>query len=350
MTDPRRRRSQLGLTLIELMLSIAIGLVVVGAVTYLYVGSRGAYRGNEALARIQEAGRFGLDSITRDIRRSGALGCGSRLSVASGQPINVNVIAPAGLTVDAASAIAGFTTGWVQPTGAPTYSKGDVLQLQIARGAPVRVLDASGSAAGTVTIASNKADDGSENFKVADYAVLASCSAALVLGVTASPGAVTNATLGVSPGGLMPGVAGDNYATTIQHFDQVTYYIGTAPNSTRSALYRYSRRDGAAEELVENIEDMEVVYGIATAGTITSPTGTGVAITAFKHADTMVAGATGDWPNVVSVRVSLMAVSDQPGAAAPRQVLQFRGASLIAPDTRLRQVFTGTAAVRDRVQ
>ena len=68
------RRAQRGLTLIELMISIAIGLVVIGAVTYMYVGSKGAYRGNESVARIQEAGRFALDSITRDIRRTGALG------------------------------------------------------------------------------------------------------------------------------------------------------------------------------------------------------------------------------------------------------------------------------------
>jgi len=64
--------------------------VVVGAVTYLYVGSRGAYRGNEGLARIQE-GRFAIDSITRDIRRSGALGCGSRLSASNGLAIQVKM-------------------------------------------------------------------------------------------------------------------------------------------------------------------------------------------------------------------------------------------------------------------
>jgi len=53
------------------MVSITIGLVVVGAMTYLYIGSKGAYRGNESLARIQEAGRFALDAITRDVRSAG---------------------------------------------------------------------------------------------------------------------------------------------------------------------------------------------------------------------------------------------------------------------------------------
>jgi len=48
----------------------------------------------------------------------------------------------------------------------------------------------------------------------------------------------------------------------------VTYYVGKVPNSASanvlsglSALYRYSANSGQAEELVENIEDMDVVYG-----------------------------------------------------------------------------------------
>src|SRR5260370_32204805 len=94
-------RGQRGLTLIEMMVSITIGLVVVGAMTYLYIGSKGAYRGNESLARIQEAGRFALDAITRDVRSAGVLGCGSSASLTNGQAPNVNVVAPAGTAMNA---------------------------------------------------------------------------------------------------------------------------------------------------------------------------------------------------------------------------------------------------------
>ena len=71
------------------------------------LGSRGAYRGNEGLARIQEAGRFAIDSITRDIRRSGALGCGSRLSASNGLAIQVKMVGVP-LVAGAANAIQGF--------------------------------------------------------------------------------------------------------------------------------------------------------------------------------------------------------------------------------------------------
>ena len=380
MNHPSLRDAQRGLTLIELMISIAIGLVVVGAVTYLYVGTHGTYRSNEGLARIQEAGRFALDAITRDIRRAGALGCGSTLSVASGKPVQING-APAGLAVDQTTEIAGYlvpaTTpppltaspaNWTLPTGPgviPAYWGGDVLQLQIGNGAPVRVTANPDLAAGTISVAGNAMPDDTsvKNFKNGDYAVLANCSAAAIIRVsstpavtrtsTALPFALAGGTIPVlSPPGT-PAFSVDTYPT-LQHFDQITYYIGIIPGTAatappgRPALYRYSPVTGA-EELVENIEDMDVVYGIG------GGTGAPVAITAFEHADT--ARANGDWAKVASIRVSLMAVGDQQGAAPPNQILLFRdtGASLTpapwtAPDTRLRQVFTATAAVRDRIQ
>jgi type IV pilus assembly protein PilW len=372
-------RVQIGLTLIELMISITIGLVVVGAVTYVYVGSKGAYRGNESLARIQEAGRFALDSIARDIRRAGALGCGSTTSITPGQPVAIFVAPPLTLVVGPANSIQGFAPtaynplpvptaqqpAWTPPTGAPAYWGGDVLQLQIASGAPARVTATPDTTAGTITIADNGASAG--NFKQGDYALLANCSAATVLQITGN-GTATPATapaaLGFAgSGGVVPAITASGAGAgvfspvtypTLQHFDQVTYYVGKVPNSTStqftnglSALYRYSASSGQAEELVENIEDMDVVFGVDTSGATPPTAGT------FAHAS----GVT-DWTKVISVRVSVVAVGDQLGAAPSGQVLLFRGpdpnptpaASPAAPDTRLRQVFVASAALRDRIQ
>jgi type IV pilus assembly protein PilW len=366
-------RTQLGLTLIELMISVAIGLVVVGAVTYLYVGSRGAYRGNEALARIQDAGRFALDSIARDVRRAGALGCGSVASVAGQGPVNVNMIAT-GLAVDASGQpipITGFIpasysslpatapTGWTAPAGAP-YWGGDVLQLQIGSGVPVRVT-ALDTAGGTITVASNTAPAGSApNFNAPNYAVLGNCSAAAVFQVSGTPTSGASAVLAYAPASaVVPlatsgqfSLAADTYPT-LQHFDQVTYYVGKVPNSAStaafpnglSALYRYSLSGGGApEELVESVEDMDVTFGVDT-----TPNDNVVSADVYEKADAVTAANA--WPNVVSVRVSLIAVGDQLGAAPAPQTLTLHGTTAwTAPDTRLRQIFTATAALRDRLQ
>ena len=248
--------------------------------------------------------------------------------------------------------------GWTAPAGAPSYWGGDVVELQVASGVPARVTATPDTTAGTITIADNTLN-GAANFQTGDYALLANCSAATVLTIGTSPGAVKSATLGFASGGTVPAIAsspGVFAATTyptLQHFEQVTYYVGKIPFSASagplaaglSALYRYSAQTGVAEEVVANIDDMDIVYGVDTAGTNTAGT--------FVHA-----GAVADWTKVVSVRVSLVAVGDQVGTAPPGQVLLFRGTdpnptptpSAPALDTRLRQVFAASAALRDRLQ
>jgi len=77
------------------------------------------------------------------------------------------------------------------------------------------------------------------------------------------------------------------------------------------ALYRYSLSSNKAEELVENVEDMDVLYGVGAGGAMAGGT--------FKRADTMTAA---DWSNVISVRVSVVGVGDQLGAAPTPQTVQ----------------------------
>jgi type IV pilus assembly protein PilW len=355
------RGAQLGLTLIELMISITIGLVVVGAVTYLYVGSKGAYRGNESLARIQEAGRFALDAIARDVRGAGALGCGSAATLA-GQT-RVNVIAPAGTAINPAQLmidgsgqpipIMGFKpasygpplpvtrpAGWTPPAGAPSYWGGDILQLQIGTGVAVRMSGPPDTTAGNVTIADNSV----ANFTANDYAMLGDCTSATIFQVNSVAAGPPVLLSYKTSGGTVPalnaaGLPGFSVLTfpTVQHVDQVTYYVGQTPAGL-SALYRYSMARNTAEEVAENVEDMDVMYGVGANGAMAGGS--------FKHADTMTAA---DWSNVIGVRVSLVSVGDQLGAAPANQALQFHGTTWNAPNTRLRQVFTGTTAMRDRL-
>lgn len=69
--DPRR---QLGLSLIELMISLVVGLLLLGGLIQIYLSSKQSYNAQEQLARMQESGRFAMDLITTDLRRSGYWG------------------------------------------------------------------------------------------------------------------------------------------------------------------------------------------------------------------------------------------------------------------------------------
>lgn len=70
-------RRQLGLTLVELMVALVLGLVVIGAVTNLFLTNRQTYRTTENLARMQENLRFAFELMARDVREAGATACGS---------------------------------------------------------------------------------------------------------------------------------------------------------------------------------------------------------------------------------------------------------------------------------
>lgn len=71
------RSRQGGLTLVELMIGIALGLVVILAVVYVFAGSRASHRHQESFSAVQESGRIALEVLARDIRMAGNPGCGN---------------------------------------------------------------------------------------------------------------------------------------------------------------------------------------------------------------------------------------------------------------------------------
>src|SRR5690554_297887 len=88
MNNERRKifRTQSGLSLIELMIAITLGLFLLAGVINLFVASRQSYQTQEALARMQEAGRFSMDFITQDLRRAGYWGGNADVSTLGPTP------------------------------------------------------------------------------------------------------------------------------------------------------------------------------------------------------------------------------------------------------------------------
>lgn len=76
LTMPQRTRkaliapSQAGLTLVELMISIALGLFVVLAATALLLSTKAGYVTQDEGVRIQETGRYAIEMIARAVRQA----------------------------------------------------------------------------------------------------------------------------------------------------------------------------------------------------------------------------------------------------------------------------------------
>jgi len=77
---------QHGFSMVELLVALVIGLFLLGGVLQAFVSSNHTYLTNDSLARTQENGRFALEFLARDIRNAGY---NARIEVCAG---NVNFI------------------------------------------------------------------------------------------------------------------------------------------------------------------------------------------------------------------------------------------------------------------
>jgi type IV pilus assembly protein PilW len=67
----RSSRQQRGVTLIELLVSMMLGVFVVAGAIQIFVGSKQTYRIQEAVSQLQENGRFALDLFQQSLRMAG---------------------------------------------------------------------------------------------------------------------------------------------------------------------------------------------------------------------------------------------------------------------------------------
>jgi type IV pilus assembly protein PilW len=62
---------QTGLSMLEVMVSLALGLLLVIAIGTIYLGSKQTYLLQESSARVQETGRYALEEIGSSLRQAG---------------------------------------------------------------------------------------------------------------------------------------------------------------------------------------------------------------------------------------------------------------------------------------
>ena len=66
---------QLGLTLIELMIAMLVGLFLLAGIVMVFINSNRSNHMQENLARLQENGRFAIEFLTKDTRMVGYWDC-----------------------------------------------------------------------------------------------------------------------------------------------------------------------------------------------------------------------------------------------------------------------------------
>jgi len=321
-------RAQSGFGLVELMIAMTLGLVLLGGIGYMYIGSRGAFRTTDNLSRMQENARYALDTMSRDIRMAGYVGCGNMASV------RVNTIAnPPVPSMTIGNALIGYDggVGWVNPTTITRVANTDVLSVMGAFSNGVNLTGNLAPQNANVQINGNP-----DGFQAGDVLVITNCVNADVVKATNVANAGTTVTFAhsnASNTGNRIGVYGPD--AFVMRINQYSYFIGTNP-AGNPALYRVGL-DGNAEELVENVQDMQFSYGLDT--TLPTPDG---AVDSYSKTP-------GNWAQVVSVTVSLLMRSPDNNLSTSAQPYTFNNVATNAADRRLYQVYSATVGVRNRL-
>ena len=333
-------KHQFGMSLIEVMVALVISLFLLAGIVQVFMANRASYTFSESISRIQENGRFALDTVAQDLRMVGFFGC-AVFDPADTSNL-VNNLNPAGAGYDAA--LHDFINqGLLGGTENDGLNGSDSITLRGAKPDQVTVQPPF-----NVSTSANIFVSATESIQPGDIVMVTNCIGGDIFQVTnktASTGpsqqAVVHNTGGGTPGNYNPGACGggghclsQTYGsdTTMFELQAVTYSIA-AGASGEPALWR--SENGTNVELIDGIDQMQILYGVDTNGDN------------FAN-QYLVSTAVADMLTVMSVRMMLLVRSDTDGVTEDAQVYNYNGANITAADQRLRQVFSTTISLRNR--
>ncbi|MEO8308867.1 MAG: PilW family protein [Pseudomonadota bacterium] len=330
-------KHQRGFTLVEIMVAMAIGLVMTAVIVTVFGQSTQSSKVNQARGEIQEQARVALDTLQRDLRQAGYIGCNSNRLLNSGGLINT-ATTPASYLDNIAISMQGYEgTGASFVPAAPVAVTGatpnaspinDAITIRIPAGQPVSLSGTMASGTAVVPVFSTA------GFAAATRAVIGDCAQSSLFVVTGVAGGLQHA-VGASNTTADLGRAFGPDAMVVA-FNTISYYVAPSSFSGENSLWRRVGLAGNSEEVAEGVEDFQLTYGQDTDGD--------------NFADIFTAAdAVADWRQVVSVRASLLLRSKADRTAQNAQAYNFNGATSIAPpDRRLRRPFNITVQLRNR--
>jgi type IV pilus assembly protein PilW len=378
--QPLRQR---GLSLVELMVALVLGLFLVAVVLQIFLSSRLTYSMSDGLARAQENARFAVEPLNRDLRMAGgnaicagdAIAPTIRVSSAA-MPEIVTLLSPdlalQGWEYSGTGANTEFDFDLEEMSAdADQWSNGvadlpDFLDGRAAAGSDVLALRVVGLPIADITGCNNnninsanigtcsRAANGSTPpvaHGVAQGTIWAAadCGSGFVdICRQTNAGNATN--LNCAPGGGNTGLpAGSSW--DIRYANQTEFYLprvhyyfvgASLDDASRRALFRASNCFGSdggqgclLEEIAEGIDSLQLFYRIEGDASLYA-------------ADSI---PDDDWTRVRAVSVNLVASSptEVEAGAQARSVAMDQGLVFAFNDRRVREVYGTTVALRNRI-
>lgn len=359
--------NQLGLSMVELLIATALGLLLTLGVTQIYLSGNETYRQTQGLAHAQESTRFVSAILSPDLRAAGSFGCIAEMGMPLDQVVDNRL--NGGLIVPLTQALQGWDYTGTGP--------GDSLTLADALATPGAANWASGTAganlpvelAGSVVTnsdvvivnamtplgvpvdAANPQNGNSINLAGNSgiavnriiLATLGDCSEGELFQKSNN---ANSSSLTMAGGNVTPGNNGNNFNLAYEpqsrayEFTATAYYIGQGTNGEPAFFRRLMTPLQPPQELVSGVETLQILYGENSSGNS--------AADAYLPADEVT-----DWEDIVSVRFSVMTRSpDEVLEDENTRSFDMLGSEVTQAnggDRRVRLISVGTTALRGRM-
>lgn len=316
------RACQAGLSLIELMVALVLGLLLSAGVVTIFITAKQDYQVQDAVSQVQENGRFSLEFLARDIRVAGFSQCSNQMATANSVENPPASLANfdqgiEGFEGDGGSLPADFpdsldgsdaviihsadsseefavtnhnpNAAQISVDGVHTFPTGSILMIVDADCSSRGIFVLTGPSSGTKN---NAVHNTGKTFTVGGSSNVGNCTKALKGNFDC------NNTSAASQTAYSDG-------STVFGIQSIGYYIkDPAKDSSISSPTLYRRNfsnplsGGVASEqpLVEGVSDMDILYGVRTGGNVQ-----------YKEADDV--DTADEWDDVISVRLIVEAES-----------------------------------------
>lgn len=240
-----------GLSLVELMIAIALGLLIIAGVISVFVNASGARNEIERTSRQIENGRYALELLTDDLRMAGYYG---EFNIAAGTPSALPdpcSVTPADWITALPLHLQGYASGSVMPTCLPGTVKSDSPAVVVRR-----VRGCVAGVAGCDAVAANKG-----------YLQVALCP-------TEAKVVATQYVLDLQSAAFPLHLKDCATTAGLREYLTHIYFISTTNGAGQNipTLKRMELTDTSAanpfveKPLVEGVERLHIEYGIDTSG------------------------------------------------------------------------------------
>ena len=284
------RRLQYGVSIVEVMIALTLGLVAVGGAAAIYLANRRSFTTVENVGRLEENARFAIDLLSRDIREAGNSVCGGALI-----PTNIvttpndwalwdrALVGDVFASSTAPSAIASPTSGSRQLSNTDSL----LVWSASAAGSPFQITSHS-LVTNSITTSENT------NYHANDVVVACDGSQLLTFEVASTPPA--NVLTYLDPGARSPQLNAGGYLIPLTAH---IWYVGKSATTGGYSLRRLTIDKTGAwgsnnDEMVTGVTGLQIQYLLADASGLPSST---------TYQDSSAIG--NQWTLVTAVRLTL---------------------------------------------